>query len=273
MKSLFVISLIVFSCLKIANGTILKPRIVNGYKAKLNQFPFYVFLDLIYPIYEDKEQDSCGSAIISDEWLITAGHCLSDAEKVIAHFGITRLKDISRPGHQAITITKENFQWHPHYIEFMSWNDIGLIRLPEKIEFSRNIQPINLPNTCESPEKIKVVTMGHGVINNSMNKPSNKLLFASMKTLSLYDCRTSYPFLTFRKSIICVQNEVKMQSVCKGDSGSPLIRIKKSNRTLIGIAVFTSEKGCEYGEPQGFTNLYSYLKWIEQLTGINLPSC
>lgn len=260
-----------FSYLSISSATYLKPRIIKGIKAKPNQFPFYVFLEIIYPLYEDREQDTCGSAIISDEWLISAAHCLTDTEKVIAHFGISNLNEISRPKHQSITVEKIHFRWYPKYIEFMKWNDIGLIHLPQKIKFSQNVRLVALPRTCESPETVDVVTMGNGVVSNSRKIPSKKLLFANMKTLSMQDCRKTYRFLTFRKSVICANNHVEKQSVCKGDSGSPLI--KTSDGIMIGVAVFTPEEGCESGEAQGFTNIYSYLKWIEEVTGIELPSC
>lgn len=29
----------------------------------------------------------------------------------------------------------------------------------------------------------------------------------------------------------------------------------------------------EKGGPQGFTNVYSFLKWIKNITGLDLPNC
>lgn len=137
--------------------------------------------------------------------------------------------------------------------------------------FTTYVQPARLPSKCESVENLDVITMGNGATSDFNTNISEQMHFAVMKTLPMHTCRKTFPFLLFRKSVFCAQNEKKDQSICSGDSGSPIIRA--SDGTFIGVTVIGHAGDCESGEPQGFTNLYSYLKWIKKHTGINVPSC
>lgn len=69
-----------------------------------------------------------------------------------------------------------------------------------------------------------------------------------------------------RDTTICAQGNER-ESVCNGDSGGPLV-LKSDNRTLIGVTSFGHISGCDRGIPQGFSRVTSYLKWIEETTGI-----
>lgn len=108
-----------------------------------------------------------------------------------------------------------------------------MIRLPHKIQFSQYIQPVQLPSVCETPKNIEVIAIGRGATSDHSGI-SRQLRFAELTTLSTSDCRKTFPFLIFRKSVICAQNQASLQSICKGDSGSALIT--KSNGILIGIS-------------------------------------
>lgn len=94
---------------------------------------------------------------------------------------------------------------------------LALIRLPRKIPFSENVQPVKMPSNCDSIEDIEAIAMGHG--ETKIDKFSPQLKFATLKTVSLKACRKVFPMLLFRKSVICASNEVRKQSIYYGDSG------------------------------------------------------
>lgn len=150
------------------------------------------------------------------------------------------------------------------------FSQIALIHLPYKVQFSPSIQPIRLPTTCYSPENVDAIVMGNGVTQYNRGI-SSQLFFAFLKTLPLNVCRQYMPFIQSRRTIICAHNIQNGQSICKGDSGAPLLR--HFDGTLLGISCFSTSKKCQPGALQGFTNIYPFLRWIRWVTGINLPNC
>lgn len=142
-------------------------------------------------------------------------------------------------------------------------SDIALIKLPEPVEFSDVIKPISL--ACSSSSGADVVAIGNGLTRDTDKTLPDILQYAELKTISALRCKWEFPFLLFRKSVICSKGEEK-RSVCHGDSGGPLATADGS--ALIGLTSFGSRKGCEQGKPQAFTRVSSYLEWIEETTGV-----
>lgn len=99
----------------------IQPRIVGGYSASSGQFPYYGFLEIEHE--HPNKTMACGSALIHNEWIITAAHCLRGREKLTVHLGKTVL-NIVEDGHVFISVEKKDFFIHPHY-KSEALNDIG----------------------------------------------------------------------------------------------------------------------------------------------------
>lgn len=110
------------------------------------------------------------------------------------------------------------------------------------------------------------VAIGNGLMHDSDKTIAPTLQYTSLKTVSIAKCLPSFPFLLFRKNVICVKGQEK-RSACRGDSGGPLIAA--DSRALIGLTSFGSAMGCELGLPQGFTRVSSHLPWITEVSGIS----
>lgn len=111
-----------------------------------------------------------------------------------------------------------------------------MVHLPVKVKFTQNIQPIDLPKTCDEPKNADVVAVGHGKTSDDSDV-SLQLNYALLTTLPSNLCRKVFPILSGRKSVICaISTEKDFQSVCGGDSGGPLITL--SEPTLIGVSDF-----------------------------------
>lgn len=263
---LAVSSLLLVSC----NRFELRSRIARGYNSHRGQFPYFAFLEIYSDAFGDQVR-ACGGSLISDRWVITAAHCLKDAEEIDVHLGELSVYDLFRRGSDIIHVVEEDMHMYPNYFEPLVWNDIGLINLPEKPRRSPNIQPIQLPTKCETNENVEVIAMGNGAASTNTDTGLAPILqFALLNTTTRRQCREQFPFLFFRRSVICAVSDYK-QSVCHGDSGGGLVRVE--DNTLIGIASFIDSVGCEKGLPQAFTNILRYTKWISQKTGLKLPSC
>jgi secreted trypsin-like serine protease len=239
----------------------IESRIVQGNDAARGQFPFYVFLQVMMP----QGVGSCGGSLISDQWIITAGHCVKgqimDAAAVLG--SLRTVQDPTEPGQKVYGIRPEDIHVYPKFSLEHFANDIALIKLPEPVEFSDVIKPISY--ACSSTKGMPVVAIGNGLTKDSDEALPPILQYTELKTVSLLRCLKSFPFLIFRRSVICVKGE-EQRSVCYGDRGGPLITPENS---LVGLSSFGSPKGCQVGAPQVFTRISAYTKWVKEVTGID----
>lgn len=122
----FAIVFIVFGQCIVGHTFEIEPRIVRGYSGRTGQFPYFALL-IIQPIDKPGQKSfssRCGATLISDQWLITAAHCLDNAQKLAAHFGISQIVD-SEPGHKMIPAGRENFYFPSQYMKTPHWIDMG----------------------------------------------------------------------------------------------------------------------------------------------------
>lgn len=118
----FVIS-IAFTLIVMNNAFEVKPRIVRGYSAESGQFPFFAFLE--GHTENPGERSACGGSLISDEWVLTAAHCLRGAQTIVVHLGKTVLNRPERT-HVRVPVDKSKFFIFPRYQADKILHDIGL---------------------------------------------------------------------------------------------------------------------------------------------------
>lgn len=211
---------------------IINALIVNGQDAYRGQFPYYTFLKL-----NTTDGDGiCGGTLISNEWILTAAHCLYDTLNGEIHLGSLRVADRTEKGRVIMEFGMEHRYIHPNYYQSIVWNDIGLIRLPKPVEFSDVIRSVKL--ACETIKIQDVIAIGNGFTNAKQTKSASPILqWTNLKTNSYAECLRSYPFLLFRRSVICARGDQR-ESTCNGDSGGPLVADK--THILIGATSFGS---------------------------------
>ena len=102
-------------------------RIVGGEEASPHQYPWMaaLFID---------DQWFCGGSIISEEWVMTAGHCADGAKSVEVMLGAHNVREDAEDGRMEIIST--DIVQHESYNPFLIHNDIALIHLPQPIEFN-----------------------------------------------------------------------------------------------------------------------------------------
>lgn len=250
----------------------LKPRILNGYSSERGQFPYYAYLKVNTTI----GFIACGGTLINEDWIVTAAHCIQDANLVVVHLGLLSVHNMNDDGVIVLNVSSENFYTHPNYDDHISLDDIGLIQLPHSVEFTETIRPITLEKNCISnlEDSIDVIAIGNGILNETSRQLSPILQWAPLKTISLDKCRLSHPFIFYRKSVVCANSINPNRSVCKGDSGGPLIHSTETgDDILVGISSFIHLDGCDQQYPQVFSKIWFYCRWITEITDITLPKC
>ncbi len=81
---------------------------------------------------------------------MTAAHCVDGADNMTVFLGAHNVREASEEGRLEI-VAKKWFP-HPQWSQIRIKNDIGLIELPEPIEFNDIIRPICLPSYSDESD-------------------------------------------------------------------------------------------------------------------------
>ncbi|NXM68982.1 ENTK Enteropeptidase, partial [Serilophus lunatus] len=118
------------------NGT----RIVGGSDARREAWPWIVSLHFNF-------QPVCGASLVSDEWLVTAAHCVYGRQlkpsRWQAVLGLYAQSDLMLPS--AVVRNIDRIIINPHYMKQTKDSDIAVMHLQSKVQYTEYIQPICLP--------------------------------------------------------------------------------------------------------------------------------
>ncbi|XP_071626254.1 chymotrypsin-2-like [Temnothorax longispinosus] len=228
-------------------------KLVNGIPANIEDYPHCVSIRV-------DNTHFCGGSIIDKQHILTAGHCVAPLiqdsrlrKSVTVVTGTTYLNE----GGQSHKV--EKLWYHDDYNPRASRGnyDIGLIKLASPIEFGPTQQPIKLPTKIiEKDDDVTIAAWG----SRGFRKPvHNNLQKLNAKAMLPDTCQAYHKFLmNIHKDEFCTLITYGT-GLCNGDSGSGLIR--NSDRTIIGLV--SGGRPCARGYPDVYTNVYSYLSWIE----------
>lgn len=193
MKYVFTISLVlieIWFCN--VNGKEIQGRIAGGNFAEKNQFPHHA------AIYFGS-QFICGGSIISQQIILTAGHCVEDipVEKLKVVIGTNNLLNLN----SAAFLDVEHTRKHESYS--FPFNDIALMSLKKPLTFSDSVQKIEIA-TEDLPVGSDVIAIGFGR-ETTYGPPSKKLKFNDM--IRVNSNKGCYDFV--HDGVVCLESEVK----------------------------------------------------------------
>ncbi|XP_018324133.1 trypsin-7-like [Agrilus planipennis] len=236
-------------------------RIVGGSNASINDYPFAV---QIYTGYR-----FCGGSILSNAWVLTAGHCLLDANVI----NVTILAGAQRQGLDGVLVEAEELYIHPQYSEPPNDTeagpdyDIGLIKLLQNLTFSDTIRSVQLiDDNQQVAAGTNATVLGWGSQSEDVNASyTDELQAVSVPVVAQDRCRSilnlTEEYLTDR--MLCAGYDEGGRDACSGDSGGPLV----ANNTLIGIVSWG--RGCAREQSPGVyanvTNLRQYIRDVTSL--------
>jgi len=241
-------------------------RIVNGEEATRHEFPWIIsMLDAGGDWY-------CGGTIISDQYVVTAAHCVYGYESEPAWVRVGD-HDNSDPGDTDYdhiqTFKVKKILVHRQYDERTTANDIALLKLEKRIDFSQyggTVSPICIPKQAETYYGEKVIVAGWGLLNENGNQ-ADKLQKVELDVLSMHACRKEFGYhkTQITSRMLCTYGE--RQDACQGDSGGPLIWENKAEKRYELVGVVSWGIGCAQKEHPGvFVKLAYYIKWILKKT-------
>jgi len=126
-------------------------RIVGGRPADPDEWPWLAAL--IRPSTKTSGQ-YCGAALIGDEWVLTAAHCVAPftKDKIKVTLGEYSFDQEGETSVQK-KIGVRDLKMHENYDDKSFENDIALIRLDRKVEFTK----LNLSTLYAYPQEAKII--------------------------------------------------------------------------------------------------------------------
>ncbi|XP_058456876.1 collagenase-like [Malaya genurostris] len=233
-------------------------RIINGKDAELGQFPYQAKLI----IQTDQGRALCGGSLLSDSWVLTAGHCVENARSIEVTLGAVDLNDQGNDGRTVLNSTE--YVRHPDYNPNTASNDVAVVRLPESVAFSDRIQPVKLPTGHDDYNRRLTLVSGWGKTRD-YGGAAQKLQYTTLTVIRNSECSLFYGPGTIQPTTLCCRGENR-QSTCNGDSGGPLVL--ESDKTQIGVVSFGNVIGCERMIPVGFARLTEFTDFIRNTTGV-----
>jgi len=242
-------------------------RIVGGQEATPGQFPYQVGLF----INVTGGQAFCGGSILSEEWILTAAHCVDATKYAVVVIGG---HNVRVPDAEQIRVEATEFIVHEKWDATAITDDVALIRLSRPIEFNDRVQPTRLPAREHSEKNFAGETgtaSGWGLPSDSATSISPVLRWVQNRITTHSGCSQWYFGIVQSAMHICMSGSGG-RSICSGDSGGPMVVTDRDGQpTQVGIVSFGIALGCEFGFPGVFSRVTSYVDWISEKTGIPIP--
>ncbi|XP_044258526.1 trypsin alpha-3-like isoform X2 [Tribolium madens] len=224
-------------------------KIIGGYEVK-NRSDFAYQALLLY-----KNAPYCGGTIIDKKHILTAAHCCKSQEDLNLSEMTVVIGNLDLYSYDKPCVKKvQNIFIHEEFDLSTLTNDIAVIRLVDNLEFSKDIQAINL--TIDHLSSGNCNVSGWGIKFVESNIMNSKLLYADVPIVEWNSCKTILK-LELGENEICAGGNTK--DSCQGDSGGPLV----CSGQLTGIVSYGISCGIQ-GNPGVYTEVAKYTKWIEE---------
>ena len=265
-------------------------QVIGGQKVEAERLPFIAAIAVnqgppIGRIY------FCGGTIVARRWVLTAAHCLVDAdgrrrpvELLEVTAGVARLSRAEARNYIAVVESVV----HPDYDPLTQANDIALLRLGR----AWTGPVVDLASASDEDPVGKVTIAGFGATAEGQARSatetrsgerlgllSDDLMAAELVVSTRADCASRYKTLptelgygelAIGEANICAASP-DVRDACQGDSGGPLLVDEDYRLVQVGIVSFGY--GCAVPGFDGvYTRVSAFADWIGTVIGPSPPA-
>ncbi|XP_015791355.1 serine proteinase stubble isoform X3 [Tetranychus urticae] len=240
-------------------------KVVGGKNAAFGAWPWQVSVRRT-SFFGFSSTHRCGGAILNNQWIATAGHCVDDLllSQIRIRVGEYDFANVLEPYAYVERGAKKKVV-HPHYNFFTYENDLALVQMDEPIDFQPHIAPICLP-----PDRIEMVgrnatVTGWGRLSEGGILPS-VLQEVKVPIVSNDACKNMFLSAGRHEYIpeifMCAGYEEGGRDSCQGDSGGPL-QVQGDDGKWFLAGIISWGIGCaEPNLPGVCTRITRFKDWI-----------
>ncbi|MFC7531827.1 S1 family peptidase [Actinoplanes sp. GCM10030250] len=226
--------------------------IANGEPVPDGKYRFSVKLTMtgIPTAAGGKRNSACSGALVSAEWVITAGHCFRDANGVRVEYPVADLTTAT-VGRTDLTNTTTGHEVKIVEVHQSPTADVSLARLETPI---RDIRPIKLAKRPPVVGQVLRLT-GYGSTTSVNPAPEPRLRTGKLQIVSMSD------------SVIGLSGHSPQPDTtpCPYDSGGPFFIESKHARPTL-VALVSNGPSCPHAQVENAARTDNLSPWIQETT-------